>query len=139
MAREGDRFRTPAATEVYDRVADVARIDRDHARRATEAAMEALGDRISLGDADDLATFLPPDLGRALARGEAKSSGAARPLSLDEFLAEIADLEGTDIQDAREHAPVVFAVLRHLIGDEPFRDVFEQVPDDYAVILGPRP
>lgn len=129
----------PDAAAFYRDVADRAGVDEDAARVATHAALEVLADRISGGEADDVAALLPPELREAIARGTAKSDGAARPLSLDDFLAEIAALEGTNEEEARRHARAVFAVLREHVGDGEMRDIFEQVPDDYASVLGPRP
>ena len=135
----GERPRTASAEDFYRRVADEAGLDVDRACVVTEAALEALGDRISGGEADDLAALLPAELREPLARGKAKSNGAARPLSLDEFLSEIAELAGISEEDARLQARVVFGVLRDFVGENEMRDVFEQVPDDYAIVLGPRP
>jgi uncharacterized protein (DUF2267 family) len=129
----------PSVDELYDRVAERAGIDRGDARRATQAALEALANRISGGEVDDLAAWLPNELQQPLARGKAKSKGAARPLTLEQFVQEIADLEGVDAERARLHARAVFSVLRETISREEFRDVFEQLPDEYAVLLGPRP
>jgi uncharacterized protein (DUF2267 family) len=137
--RGQQRQSTASAEEFYRRVADQALLDVGRARTVTEAALEALGDRIAGGEADDVAALLPPELREPLARGKSKSNGAARPLSLAEFLAEIADLAGISEEDARLQARVVFGVLRDHDGENEMRDVFEQVPDDYAIVLGPRP
>jgi uncharacterized protein (DUF2267 family) len=132
--------RVATGDDFADRVVQRApELDRPGARRAAEAVLEALAERISAGEVEDLEAWLPPDLHAPLQRGNAKSSGAARPLSLDEFLREVADVAGVDEQIARAHARAVFAALRSVVGDDEFRDVFEQVPDEYALILGPRP
>jgi uncharacterized protein (DUF2267 family) len=129
----------PSAEDVYADVAERAGLDRRGAQVATAAVLEALANRISSGEVDDIAARLPSELQEPLARGKAKSRGAARPLSLEEFVREIADLEGVADETARRHARAVFATVRKAIGTKEYRDVFSQVPDDYAVLLGPRP
>jgi uncharacterized protein (DUF2267 family) len=129
----------PSADQIYDRVAERADVDRNNARVATAAVLEALANRISGGQVDDIAAWLPAELQEPLARGKAKSGGRAKPLSLDEFVREIADLEGVDPDTARRHARAVFSTLRTVIGTTEYRDIFSEVPDEYAVLLGPRP
>jgi uncharacterized protein (DUF2267 family) len=129
----------PSADEIYDRVAARAGVDRKSARIATAAVLEALANRISGGQVDDIAAWLPSELQEPLARGKAKSRGRAKPLSLDEFVREIADLEGVDPMTARHHAEAVFSALRTVVGTKEYRDIYSEVPDEYAVLLGPRP
>jgi uncharacterized protein (DUF2267 family) len=121
--------------EFLDRVGRRAGLDREHARRAAEAVLEALADRISGGEVDDLAGRLPVELRPALERGNAQSRGAARRLSLSEFLRGVAEREGVTPEQAREHARAVFATLREAIGEEEFADVTAQVPDEYTAVL----
>jgi uncharacterized protein (DUF2267 family) len=128
-----------SADELYDAVAARTGLDPRGAELATRAVLEALANRISGGELDDVAALLPSELQEPLARGKAKSHGAARPLSLAEFVREIADLEGVDDETARDHARAVFSVLRGLIGEKEYRDVAAQLPDDYAMLVGPPP
>jgi uncharacterized protein (DUF2267 family) len=128
-----------SADDVYDAVGARTGLDRRGAEAATKAMLEALANRISGGEVDDVAARLPSELREPLARGKAKSRGAAKPLSLAEFLREIADLEGVDDETARDHARAVFSILRRSIGDEEYRDVLSQLPDDYEVLVGPPP
>lgn len=135
----GRRPRSEEGEEFYRRVAELAGSDEEAARRATDAALEALADRITGGEVDDLMKLVPPELHPPLRRGKAKSNGAARPLTLEQFIHEIAELEGTDEEQAQRDARMVFHVLREIVGENELHDVFEQVPDDYAFVLGPRP
>jgi uncharacterized protein (DUF2267 family) len=134
---------TPAelcsADDIDNAVAERAGIDRPRARRATRAVLEALANRIAGGEVDDIAAMLPSELQEPLARGKAKSKGVTKPLSLEEFVREIADLEGVDEDTAVRHARAVFATLRALVGAKEYGDMYAQLPDDYAVLLGPRP
>jgi uncharacterized protein (DUF2267 family) len=103
--------KVPSADEIDDRVAERLSLDGKAARIATAAVLEALANRISGGQVDDIAAWLPSELHEPLARGKAKSGGQAKPLSLDEFVREIADLEGVDPEIARRHARAVFSAL----------------------------
>jgi uncharacterized protein (DUF2267 family) len=123
--------------DVYDAVAARIGLDRRGGEAATKAVLEALANRISGGEIDDVAARLPSELREPLARGKAKSRGAAKPLSLAAFVREIADLEGVDEETARDHARAVFSTLRRAISEEEYRDVVSQLPDDYEVLVGP--
>jgi uncharacterized protein (DUF2267 family) len=120
-----------------ERVAQRAGLDPDAAARAIDAALEALAVRITAGQVEDLEPFLPPELQRPLERGRAESDGAAKPLSLDEFVRLIADREGVTPDEAREHARAVFGVLRAVVGDKEWHDTIAQLPRDYAIVRRP--
>jgi uncharacterized protein (DUF2267 family) len=138
-ARDGRRRPAVIGLEDFiERVARLSGLPPPDARRASEAVLEALADRISAGEVDDLAARLPAAFAPALDRGKARSKGVARPLSLDRFLQHIAEQEGVTPEQARQHARAVFATLREAIGEKEFADVTAQLPDDYAVLL-PRP
>lgn len=104
------------------------------ALRATGAVLEALAERISGGEVDDLAARLPGALDPPLRRGNARSNGAAPPFSLDEFLQRIAEREGVTPAEARQHARAVMATVREAVGEDEFADVEAQLPKDYAVL-----
>jgi uncharacterized protein (DUF2267 family) len=125
---------TPVETFVA-KVADRAGLDRDGAVRTSEAVLETLGERISRGEVEDLATQLPPELRRALERGDARSSGAARKMSLDEFLQAVAEREGLTPEEAREHTRAVFATLREAVSPKEFADMTAQLPDEFTTVL----
>lgn len=121
--------------DFIERVCRRSGLAQDEAVRATQAVLEALGDRISGGQVDDLAARLPAALEQPLKRGKARSKGAARPLSLDEFLRAIADREGVTPEQAKDHARAVFATLREAVGEKEFADTVAQLPKDYAALL----
>jgi uncharacterized protein (DUF2267 family) len=121
--------------DFIERVARRSGLARDEAVRATQAVLEALGERISKGQVDDLAARLPAELEQPLKRGTARSKGAARPLSLDEFVRAIANREGSTPEQAQGHAGSVFATLREVVGEKEFADTVAQLPKDYAPVL----
>jgi uncharacterized protein (DUF2267 family) len=123
------------AEEFLARVAERTGLDPDGARRATEAVLEVLGERIAGGEVDDLIPRLPLALHAPLRRGRAASGGSARRMTLERFLERIAEREGVGPFDASEHARAVFATLREAVGDDEFFDVTVQLPPDYGVLL----
>jgi uncharacterized protein (DUF2267 family) len=116
-------------------VADRAAIDEQAAERATDAVLETLAERIAGGEVDDLITRLSVRLHPPLERGRERSGGKATRMSLDEFVRRVAEREGVDPEQAREHARAVLVTLREAVGDEEFRDVTVQLPDEYLTAL----
>jgi uncharacterized protein (DUF2267 family) len=120
--------------EFIGRVADRAGLDRERAQRTAEAVLEALAYRITAGQVEDLERRLPAELQPAVERGKGQRR-PARPLSLDTFLALIADRERVDRGQAAEHARAVLDVLREAIGEDEFHDTTAQLPGEYRVLL----
>jgi uncharacterized protein (DUF2267 family) len=124
-----------AAGEFEGRVARHGGIDRDAAHRATAAVLETLAERITHGEVEDVEARLPAELHPPLQRGDALSNGAARPLSLKQFVLRVAEREGVTPDTAHEHARAVFLTLREVVGEKEFSDVDAQLPDEYAALL----
>ncbi|MEU6788034.1 DUF2267 domain-containing protein [Nonomuraea angiospora] len=124
------------AREFLAGVAERAGMDYAGARRATEAALETLAERIAPGKVEDLVGQLPVQLHAPLKRGVGAGSG--REVTLEEFVRRIATREGVSPERAREHAKAVFAMLRESIAGEEYADVAGRLPDEYRTLL-PRP
>jgi uncharacterized protein (DUF2267 family) len=120
--------------ELVQRVMDRSRLDRERARRAIHAVLEALAIRVTAGQVEDLEKLLPAEVRPALERGRARGGGAAVPLSLDAFLDTIAELEGTSKAEAAEHARAVLTVLRGAVGEKEWQDTTAQLPDEYRTL-----
>jgi uncharacterized protein (DUF2267 family) len=131
----GPHIEVLAADSFLRRVADRAGLPEEAAERATDAVLETLAERIAGGEVDDLIARLPLRLHPPLKRGRERSGGKARRMSLDQFLAGVAEREGVGPEDAREHARAVLATLREAVGEEEFRDVTVQLPHDYEAAL----
>jgi uncharacterized protein (DUF2267 family) len=125
------------AEQFLDTVAERTGLDPEGARRATDAVLETLAERIASGEVEDLVSQLPVQLHAPLKRGMAGGSGDTKRMSVEEFLRRIAEREGVTPEVAREHARAVFATLRESISEE-FFDVTAQLPNDYWILL-PRP
>jgi uncharacterized protein (DUF2267 family) len=120
---------------LLQRIGEHAGLDREAARRATDAVLETLAERIAGGEVDDLIERLPIELHDALRCGRAAAGGVARSMPLERFVERIAEREGVSEPEAVEHARAVFAVLREAIGAEEFFDVVVQLPADYVRTL----
>ncbi|MEA2127649.1 MAG: hypothetical protein QOJ85_540 [Solirubrobacteraceae bacterium] len=109
--------------------------DETAARRAAEAVLETLGERIAAGEVEDLLARLPVELHAPLRRGSRNGGGKAEQMTLVEFLERIADREGVTLDEARDHARAVFLALRDLVGDDELFDVVVELPSDYVETL----
>ena len=121
--------------EFIERVADRAGLEPEAARRATEAVLETLGERISAGEIEDLAAQLAPELRIPLERGNIGTRGKAQRMSTTEFVEFVADREGIPLDRAWEHTSAVLRTLREAISEKEFADLMAQLPDDYAELL----
>jgi uncharacterized protein (DUF2267 family) len=126
---------TLSADEFVRRVAERLGLDGRRAQRATEAVLEALGERVAGGQVDDLERLLPAELHPALERGRASGQGAARRMSVEEFEAEVARIEDVPRGAAAEHARAVLATLREAVGEKEFADTKAQLPGEYRDLL----
>ena len=136
LSRGPDIEPVPAA-QFLSRVAEHTALDPDGARRATEAVLQTLAERIAGGEVRDLMMWLPVELHDPLKRGLAESDGVARKISLDRFVMRVAEREGVDLEQGIAHARAVFATLREVVPDQELRDITDQLPPEYdALVLG---
>jgi uncharacterized protein (DUF2267 family) len=131
----GSHIEVLGADAFLRHVADRAALDEDGAERATDAVLETLAERIAGGEVDDLIERLPVRLHAPLKRGKERSGGRARRMSLEQFVDRVAGLEGVDAEVAGEHVRAVLATLREAVGDEEWRDITVQLPDEYLAAL----
>jgi uncharacterized protein (DUF2267 family) len=131
---KGRFVRVQPAEVLLRRIADRAGVHEPEARRAADAVLETLAERIAGGEVEDLIRRLPVELHPPLRKGDAESHGAARKMSLEEFVRRVAEREGIAPADAFEHTRAVFATLREAVGEEEFRDISAQLPVEYAAV-----
>lgn len=126
-----------AADAFVERVAILARFDRERALRATEAVLETLGERLAAGEVDDLEALLPGELRPALELGRLHSGGKAGRFDLDEFVGRVADRVGeTSHSEALDDARFVFRALRETLHPQELDDIFAELPREYDDLLG---
>lgn len=121
--------------ELIDRVEGRAGLDRAAAHRATEAVLETLAERIAGGEVDDIAENLPAPLRDSLERGKERTGGKAQRMSLDEFVARVAEREGVTWEEALDHAHAVFTTLREALPDKEISDLLAELPRGYSEAL----
>lgn len=99
---------------------------------AIRAVLEVLGQRITIGQADDLATALPVDF-----RPSLRQSPGAHSFGLDEFLSRIAEREGVDVRSAADHARAVLSALADAVPKDELLDTLEQLPKEMRDLFVP--
>ena len=138
-AGEGRREQGAPAVVLGDvfveRVGRRAALGPGEARRASEAVIETLAERIAGGEVDELAERLPEDLHPALERGKARTGAVARRMSLDEFIERVSEREAISYERALEQAGAVFAALRDTLTDRELSELLAELPRGYREAL----
>ena len=99
----------------------------DEARRAIIATLETLGERVSGGEANDLAEQLPKELKEPLQQaGEDNEE-----FSLDEFLRRVGEREDVETDIARNYASAVMTVLREAVTGGELDNIRAQLPQEF--------
>ena len=118
--------------EFLNRVQDrIGPAQPDEARRAITATLSTLSERISDGEANDLAAQLPQELKEPIQR----SGEEAEAFSLEEFLRRVGEREGANADTAREHASAVITVLREAVTEGQLDDIRAQLPQEFAPLF----
>ncbi|MGW0197123.1 DUF2267 domain-containing protein [Nonomuraea sp. NPDC003201] len=117
--------------DFLDKVAWRAGVSRSQAETLTRAVLEVLADRISGGEARDLAESLPePAKGWLLPDDE-----IAKGYGVHAFVRRVADRAGVPAPAAESGTRAVLAALREAVGMKEFRDATSQLPKEYDVLL----
>jgi uncharacterized protein (DUF2267 family) len=100
---------------------------REDAESTAVSVLQALADRLTGGEADDLLAQLPEPLKKAI-----RVTADADTMRYDEFVERIAlELELPE-DEARQRVRAVFSVLREAVTPGEFDDVFAQLDGTYA-------
>jgi uncharacterized protein (DUF2267 family) len=110
--------------EFISRVAQNAELSEEDAAALTRATLATLAERISGGEAQDLAAQLPAPLQTALISAHEN----AEAFSFEEFVERTAERAGTDPSVAQVAIAAVFATLRDAVTAGEFDDVLSQLP-----------
>ena len=103
----------------------------EEARRAITATLSTLSERISGGEASDLAAQLPEELKEPAQR----SGEEAERFSYEEFLRRVGEREGTNTDTARDHASAVLTVLKEAVTGGQLDDIAAQLPQEFAPLF----
>ena len=119
--------RTPRLTarEFFDRVRGKADLrDQEEAVVAVRATLAALAERITGGQAQDIALYLPQQARKYLATAREQAAAFDR----NRFIERIAEIGQTDAQTATRYAAAVFATLTDVVPAPEIRDTIDQLP-----------
>jgi uncharacterized protein (DUF2267 family) len=105
----------------------------DTVERVEHATLRTLADRISGGEAQDLASQLPSRLQADLrpAHEEAEAFG------VDEFVRRVAERGDVGPEEARTGTVAVLTTVREAVTPGEFDDVVSQLPQEYRELVGP--
>ncbi|HEQ98917.1 MAG TPA: DUF2267 domain-containing protein [candidate division Zixibacteria bacterium] len=98
----------------------------EEAVRATRATLSTLSERITEGEANNLAAQLPDEVVYLMG-----DSDHGQRFGLDEFFNKVSEKEGSRMQDAVYHARVVIEVIGDAVTGGELEDVKAQLPDEY--------
>jgi uncharacterized protein (DUF2267 family) len=118
--------------QFIDRVAELAGVSREHAEMLSHATLTVLADRISGGQALDLAAMLPEELGEHLRKPPSKTP---KNYSFDEFVVRVHDRAHVPLDEIRPGIRAVLLTLRETAGEKEFRDTLAQLPGQFRALL----
>jgi uncharacterized protein (DUF2267 family) len=130
-----DEWRYERFITTIEQRAGISWIDAERAARAT---LETLGERISAGQARQLAEDLPPQVRKWLTpdrAGGARRAEDAQDFDVGEFLRRVAEREGVDLETAEHHAKAVFIALARLVRGQEISQLAAQLPSDFKRLL----
>ncbi|MFG3604324.1 DUF2267 domain-containing protein [Micromonospora chersina] len=116
-------------------VATRAKVSTEQAATLTGVTLETLADRISAGQAEDLAYQLPDRLAEHLSRplgGEMATS-----YGLDEFVRRVGDRPEVDRALAGAGVGAVLTTLREAVTRDEFENAVAQLPKEFSQVIEP--
>lgn len=103
----------------------------DAARATSRAVLTTLGERITIGEADEVGEQLPNELATNLTN----VGDEAEDFSAEEFTDRIHERTIPDNTDPEDMTRAVFAVLSEHVRDEELDNMVDQLPSDYGRLL----
>jgi uncharacterized protein (DUF2267 family) len=104
----------------------------DIAEALTEGTLRSLAQRISGGEAQDLAERVPAPLRPFLA----KNREAPEVFSYEDFILRVARYADVDYETAERGMAAVFRALHEVAGGKEFNDTMAQLPREFAQLAG---
>ncbi|MFE9203598.1 DUF2267 domain-containing protein [Micromonospora sp. NPDC007230] len=125
-----------AELEFVEKVAAGAGVPAETARALTDATLRTLAERISGGEAADLADHVAHQLRPLLARARPEEPEA---FGYDEFLRRVAERAGVEREVAERGARAVLRTLDPVVGHQEFTNALSQLPADIRNLAQPVP
>lgn len=135
LSEEYDRLieaGTPMAADEFREVVESQLAFEADAETLTTATLETLGERVSAGEAEDLATYLPPEFRDALVEPATETPPA---FPVEEFRTRVTNRTGLDESDAEAGAQAVLAVVADAAGEHELEAVRSQLPAEYDALF----
>jgi uncharacterized protein (DUF2267 family) len=108
-----------------------AGVPQGRARVLTRATLETLADRLTRGEADDLAAQLPKQVEQWLI----PATRPAEPFGVGEFINKVSERARVPPEDAQRAAQAVLATVREAVTGGEFQDVMAQLPDEFSELV----
>jgi uncharacterized protein (DUF2267 family) len=113
--------------EFIARVAENVGVSHDEAENLARAALTTLAERITGGEARDLAAQLPVPFGNPLMAAKEQ----AESFNFEEFVRRTAERAGAEHEVAETAVVAVMATLRDAVTPGEFDDLLSQLPQDF--------
>ncbi|QGN48647.1 DUF2267 domain-containing protein [Micromonospora sp. WMMD558] len=124
-----------AELQFFEKVAARAGVASDTARSLTEATLRTLAERISGGEAAELADHVAYELRDCLVKGTEEPEVFA----YDEFLRRVGERAGVDQDLAERGVEAVLQTLPRVVGHGEFEDALAQLPTELQALAQPVP
>jgi uncharacterized protein (DUF2267 family) len=111
-------------------VQEAAGVDERRAEHAIAATLATLADRLTAGQARDLAAQLPAEVAPWLA-----TTDRPEPFDVVEFVRRVAEREGVDPATAERDARAVFGALGRAVSADELADMAAELPKGFAALL----
>ncbi|HVC73778.1 MAG TPA: DUF2267 domain-containing protein [Mycobacteriales bacterium] len=118
--------------EFLESVTVRGRLSPQQAERLTEATLTVLADRISAGEAEDLAAQLPKGVRDWLVSKEEP----AQKFDLEEFIRRVSERTAVDLDTATRAAWAVLSTIRRAVTTGEFEDMLAQLPKEFREFIG---
>ncbi|WP_433534053.1 DUF2267 domain-containing protein [Micromonospora sp. CA-249363] len=119
-------------------VATRAKMSTEQAATVSRATLETLADRISAGQAEELAYQLPDGLDDHLRKPPPLGrQDHAQPFGFDEFVRRVADHPAIDRAIAGTGVRAVLTTLREAVTRDEFEDAMAQLPKEFRQVVEP--
>jgi uncharacterized protein (DUF2267 family) len=110
-----------------------AGLPQDQAEHVAHATLKTLADRITGGEAEDLAAQLPTPLKDDLH----KEQENAEAFDVDEFVRRVSERAHVDESTARTGAVATMITVSEAVTPGEFDDITSQLPQEYRELVGP--
>ena len=120
-------------SEFVDSVARRSGVPPSQAEVLTRATLQTLAERLTAGEARDLAEQLPRELRDDLRQAQ----GGAEPFGLAEFIERVSTRAGVAASLVDKSLPAVFKTICKDVTSDEFDDVLAQLPEEFGDVREP--